>query len=1226
MKVKPAYRRLPIAAAAFVVACFAGISFPAGAMLLNLPNNPLFLGLGVVPNVFIKLDDSGSMDWETLTADHFISCRYTSIVGISCPTFGLWRDTMVHVGPGGTTSNWYYYSDVSESAYAHNCPGWSGGGGASTRDCLGRGVDPIDLDWRFFSSDLNIIFFDPQVTYQPWRGFPDADFNAVRANPQTGRPGFTQTTDLNAFGGFKFAIWIDNKGFPEATGPKPNPANPTDTPNGKVDLWDSHVRVTVTNTTVTCTRIDYAPSGDDLNPTSTPLTAATCAPFINNQSLGELKQNIANWYQYARRRHMVARGAINDVVLAAPDFRYGISLINQWDQLFVEMPAASTTNFTAHNDDLRQQLLDHPWSAFGTPLRRALQRTGDYYLGSLSGKPSPIIESCQKNFTLLFTDGFWNGGNPGVGNVDGDNVSNTLADVARRFYDTDLSTSLPDNVPVDTFDDNPRQHMVTYTVAYGLPTGLVDTDGDGWPDPSLVESSAEWWNTSGDPIQRVDDLWHAAFNARGQFIAAQRPQEVVDGIFDVLQNIALRAGSAASGAANTGSFSTASQVFQARFDSRDWHGELLAFPVNPDGSTSAVSAWESHVVLNARSPATRTIVTYDPVTGNGVNFDTGFAPLLAALSIDPDTGSPDTLGDERLAYLRGDRSREGTDFRARNFVLGDLVNSDPEFVGAPGFFFGFNNYPAFFDANRNRRQALYIGGNDGMLHSFATDNGAELFAYVPSRVIPRLNRLTDPDYSHEFFVDGSPRYGDAFFGGAWHSVLAGGLRSGGQLVYALEITDPETFGPSDVLWEFTDEDDADLGFTFSRPQIARMQNNRWAVIFGNGYNNTVADGNASTTGQAALFILFIDGGLDGNWTASDFRKITVGTPDVANPNGLAEPAVVDLDNDAKADLIYAGDLNGNMWKFDVSSSDPGSWEADFSGQPLFRARDGSGQMQSITSRPSVKRHPAGINNGVLVLFGTGKFIEATDVTTLNQPVQSFYAIWDRDASPTIDTTDHDFSRSQLHETTIGTSGGFRVVTNPDGDQPVWFNTSTGNPEDRGWFADLPQAGERIVRNPLPIGDIVFFVTLVPDDNRCAAGGFGFLMALDVRTGLAPEFPVFDIDGDNGFGVGDFLVPPGNGDPGTLPIGFQTTSLPNLPAIIEDNRDICEIDPSLPQCAGFTPTEPYTATGAPQNGTRACGADRGRAFFFTTGSDGSITLTTANSNRFNCGRQNFRQLR
>lgn len=1226
-------KRLQIIASIVLLGFYGGYSLPSSAMLMNIPDLPLFVGVDIQPNVFLEIDDSGSMDWEVLTSEHFMYCSYIPSPdnGASCPNF-VQSDIMIF--PRLSNFNlrgWYYYSDTNDHTLNVSCQDFTGNGQInSVRRCLANGYNPIVDEWRFFSSDLNLMYFNPNVDYEPWVGFSNASFSAAKSNPQSGTTGFTDEANLN---GFEFAVWIDDRGF---VGAFPNTVSTsmTNTPNGRVDLWDSHVRVRVNSGSVQCWQVNYTTTAFRPTRQQSSISNAACAPFINNLGLAELQQNIANWYQYSRRRSLITRGAVVQLLDEVPNLRYGLSLINGFNTLFVEMPAANSdaTAIQAHNDDLRDDFLDHRWQNFGTPLRNGLRRVGEYYDAAThpldEGRTSPIIEACQKNFSVVFTDGFWNGADPGIGDVDGDGRGDLLADVAMEYYNRDLDTGLDNIVPVDAFDTNTQQHLVTYTIAFGLQGALVDSDDDGWPDPPLARNSPVWWNAGGGGnTSRVDDLWHAAFNARGEFISASRPEQVASALLDTLQNIVDRTGTAASAATNGGSISAESRVYQAVFNSEDWSGQLFSFRVQNNGSLASTAEWDAGALLDAKPSSyfsgSRKIFTRDPVSNNAYEFFWGnLTPEQQdMLDLEPDSGIPDGLGEERVNMIRG-VDVNNPDIRETEKKLGDLINSDPEFVSAPRFFFNFDNYQDFFNAKKNRRSIVYIGGNDGMLHAFDAVTGEERFNFIPSALMPRLNELTDPAYSHRFFVDGSPTYGDVQLSGNWRSILSGGLRSGGQAVYALDITDPDSFSAGDVLWEFTDSDDPDLGFTFAKPTIVRMNNDKWAVVFGNGYNNTAPDGNVSADGDAVIFILFIEDGIDG-FQSSDFVKIKTNSGTLANPNGMGSVGAADINGDGKVDALYAGDLQGNLWKFDVSSANTAGWNVAFGGDALFTAETSGGVAQPITSTPTVVAHPLGIGQGGLVLFGTGKFIEGQDANPLTTPDQSFYAIWDRDLSNVVTDTTHGFSRADLAEIRFTTAGSQRFFNEGASDVPDWLNGNTV--VDRGWFVDLPAQGERVIRPALVRSGVVFFVTLIPSDEPCIPGGTGFLMALDTSSGGVPSPEqlgsptVFDTNGD---GVFDEFDNP-NGD---VVIGLEQSGIPALPAVIFDPRPLCEREPSLPQCDEDSDGVPDVTSKFPPplNSSRACGAEGTRLYLYTTTSNGDISTGTAAMDTLNCGRTAWRQ--
>jgi type IV pilus assembly protein PilY1 len=596
---------------------------------------------------------------------------------------------------------------------------------------------------------------------------------------------------------------------------------------------------------------------------------------------------------------------------------------------------------------------------------------------------------------------------------------------------------------------------------------------------------------------------------------------------DILQ----RVGSASSASVNAGSISSETRVYQAKFNSGDWSGQLLSFPVVAvdDPATTTVNEigtlapaeWDASERLPA--PGSRTIIT-TRVTGAGATVAVPFrwadirATNQALLN-----QSPDTLGQDRLNYIRGDDAREfrnGGQFRDRRRTpLGDIVASSPTFVGPPNARLPDTlesvRYSTFVTAQASRTKMVYAGANDGMLHGFNATTGSEMLAFIPKAVFPNLRDLTRRNYSHKYYVDGTPSAADVFYSGGWHTVLVGGLNRGGKSMYALDITSPSTFSEANATsiykWEFTDPD---LGYTYSRPAIVRMHNGDWAAVFGSGYNNNTGTG----TGRAFLFVVRIrDGAL--------IRKIDTGVGDTTTPNGLATPAVIDLNGDSIVDYAYAGDLRGNLWKFNLTSTDPNSWGIPYpttagARQPLFTATDGAATpvAQPITSRPEVSRGPNG--RGTAVFFGTGKFLELVDKTPGGK--QTFYAIYDPNTNTDTDLVASRASLTQqsiLVETTFGTQRA-RVTSN---------NAITSG--SRGWFMDLVSPGptlrgEMQVSNSILRNGRVIFTTLIPDPDVCAAGGTSWLMELDSLTGSRLEAPPFDLNGDNQFNNDDMVGIPG----------------------------------------------------------------------------------------------------
>lgn len=1154
-----------------------GLAIPLGsnAAPLQLANSPLFLGVSVDPNVFFMVDDSGSMDWEILATPHDYYLNYWENAGVARSNDGLWL-AFASVGTCTGRRSYTFFFDNSDNAY-NSC----------TYPETEKQPESLVRDWRVRSSDFNLLYYDPAQDYKPWPGKPDASFVAARSDPQLGTSGYTVTRDLT---GFVYQVAQDDHGY---SGSRPSgPSNATNTPNGIVDLFDSRVEYTVGGAALTrrALTVPAAATMAALNTTCTLTHAQQAVPYAGcfgttaattsisgttldeyGRTLAETKQNIANWYQYSRRRSFVTKGAIAAVITASPGFRFGLSVINQYATLFAEVPPEATVEYSAHNTALLDDLYSYNWPAMGTPLRRGLERVGAYYDNTL-GMTDPIFSACQQNFSVLFTDGYWNGSDPSnaIGNADGDGRSHTLADVARYYYDNDLSP-LPNQVPTSLLDGNNRQHMVTFTVAFGVTGLLVDTDSDGWPNPTL-NVNGNWGNPYNSDPEKIDDLWHAAYNSQGVFVAAQSPQEVVNSIQDALANIADRVGSSASVATNSGTLSAGSYLFQARFDSADWSGQLLAFGINADGSVDPVPDWNAGDVLDSQNYNTaREILTYNPdadvipggspegqgvafrwpanhkspnaltgLTSTQINYLLGNAPYSAATVAPSEIAANQAYGSALTNFLRGQRSNEGVGygFRTRNTVLGDIVNSDPRYVGAPSFRYPESvapkSYAAFKTAYSARAPMVYVGANDGMLHGFAEANGSEGIAYVPNAVFENLPDLADTAYSHRYFADAGPTIVDAYLAtmddpasaadGLWRTVLASGIGGGGQAVFALDVTNPATFDEANaaslVLWEFDDADDADLGYTYGKPQIAKMANGRWAAVFGNGYNNTEADGNVSASGDAVLFIVDLE-------TGDLIRKLSTNAGTVATPNGLATPTLVDYNGDLQVDIIYAGDLLGNMWKFDVTNANPGQWDSDYTSEPNPRPLFTTEANQAITTQPQVAFHPDG-RDGFMVYFGTGQYLEIDDNDPLSQPTQAFYGIWDKNENSltafdssdlVIQTIDNQYDEG-FDTDENGSEDAFYALREMS-DNDLDFDTAMGwkinlRPEAVEGVANANNFGERQVSNAVVRDGRVIFTTLIPSQQPCDFGGSSFVMQVNYRDGGALGFPAFDLNGDGVF--------------------------------------------------------------------------------------------------------------
>ncbi|MDB5814410.1 MAG: hypothetical protein JWN23_1527 [Rhodocyclales bacterium] len=644
-----------------------------------------------------------------------------------------------------------------------------------------------------------------------------------------------------------------------------------------------------------------------------------------------------------------------------------------------------------------------------------------------------------------------------------------------------------------------------------------------WPPTLKQESCAAGSLADISQQYKVYDMWHSAIASRGLFFGADSPKEITNALTTVLSQVEESHGSAAALAANSTGLLSTTMIFQAKLDTTGWFGKFLGIPINLDGSI-ANPAWDAATKVPAA--ASRNIFTFGGTsTPAGQTFTSCTTSLSAAekTALDTDSsGTNDGLCTDRLAWLRGDHTKEvrnsGT-FRNRvtnkfvdesdannngnyteylvtppsaisyEWTLGDIVNSDPVYVLNSDYGYATasgltsaetTSYAAFVTSNALRTPMIYVGANDGMLHAFqasataAAGGGKELFAYVPAGVYGNLSKLTDPSYTHKYYVDGSPSAGDAYISGGWKTILVGGLNAGGKSIYALDITSPTTFAATKVLWEFSDA--ADLGFTYSQPQIARLASGDWVAIFGNGYN--------STNDKAYLYVVRLSDGLQ-------LAKIAAGT---ATANGLSTP-VLHTNGTGIVDYVYAGDLQGHLWKFDLTAATSSSWVLGNGGLALFTTQTG----QAITVQPQLGVHPLG---GTMIYFGTGQYLTAADIGTTI--LQSFYAIWDKPS-----TSGMVLLSSLVQQTiTAASTASVRQVSS----NPVDYATA------RGWYINLAvtpatTSPERVVSAALVKNTRIIFTTLIPSvTDPCVPGGQSWLMELNPQTGGQPA-PVFDLNGD-----------------------------------------------------------------------------------------------------------------
>ncbi|MGH8283503.1 MAG: pilus assembly protein [Gammaproteobacteria bacterium] len=1141
------------------------------ATSVSVSQSPVFVSTAVEPNIMLGIDDSGSMDFEVLaptndgafwwnsSTQSFVGCDQTdSCTPPPSDTFNFNK-----AGNFGSGDPWYKY------AYLFPFPGVSirnsGYNGSANGGHGHFFIAPIPaFAWaRSPGNDngYNNAYFDPAVAYTPWINSDGTSYANMSPTAAQDDPYLHTTTTIDLTqpmqdSGHGFMLM---KGMTLPIG--------TVVRSGCSGSWTTlgAAKNITSNNTYDC--IQYFPATFWLQAT-TPSTALALLPagygylltavipgglgpdnesmfgfeikpanFASSAQYNAAIQNFANWFSYYRKRHLALRASLSQTFVNLANTRVGMNYMD-------ETPVNGAyvmydMNQATQKASLFQDFF-HDSGSGGTPTWTLLNGIGKQYMKTGAG--APITQACQKNFTIIFTDGYADYGYPsspsppantnvdgGMGSPYADNVSGNLGDVAAYYYTQNLRTDLlptgevtPDPgcpaTPPSPLDCNTNLHMDTYGVTL-VQQGLIwnvniPSTTDPYANPPTWPVSSAYANRSPTGI---DDLWHATVDGHGEMLAAQTPQKIATALQAVLNSIAARTSSATAVAANSTSLNTNTNVYQASFQTGNWTGDLVAYKVDASGNVLFSSPqWDAQTLLDARTAASRVIATWDPSGDKGVPFEWTNISAAQQAELQPS----DTLGSDRLNYLRGDKTNEqpsGDDFRPRTHILGDIVDSAPLYIAAPdGPYTADPSYVSFETAQANRAPVVYVGANDGMLHAFnaptGTGGGQELFAFVPNGVFANLINLTQYPYTHHFYVDGSPTAGDVKFAdNTWHTLLVDGLNAGGNSIYALDVTNPasltsETALALKVQWEFTD---STLGLTYSRPFIAQTNDtsstnanpNGFLVFFGSGYDNS--DGNDylyalnPETGNLVdkINLCAAVTGACNSSLANGLSSVTA----VNGGGGLGVPATT----------VYAGDLQGNLWKVDISDPNPANWVVSV----LFQARDPSNNPQPITTTPLVSLNPNFPRlSGPLVFFGTGQLLGTPDLT--NTQIQSFYAVWDNGSvlSPPLNRTSSKMVQQTLTDTTI--SGvAVRTVSN----QPVDYAGGK-----RGWFMDLGKGvtgysaneiGERVITDPRLENGRVVFTTYTPSSNVCTAGGEAFLMALNYKNGGSFPQPELDINGD-----------------------------------------------------------------------------------------------------------------
>jgi type IV pilus assembly protein PilY1 len=968
-------------------------------------------------------------------------------------------------------------------------------------------------------------------------------------------------------------------------------------------------------TSTTFTRVEILPGGA---PFARAITRTDCAAITATANGGctyvEEMTNFANWYSYYRSR-ILSMKTVMGRAFAGLDTNYniGFSTINDNGQNtnsngdnFLNVLNFTPANKVAWYNDF---YLINPGGS--TPLQEALHKVGEYYrTGKMGYSPEtsvdPVKNSCQMNFAILSTDGYWNQSYNSTGDVDGANVptlpttalvpdpmtsatyklatgqkwpapfldpnktKDTLADVAASYWVRDLRPSTActtggvdvctNNVPASPQDPASWQHMTTFTMGLGANGTLPFIDnyldsvenGTKYPcsDPATVTwtnnikystagfyhdltchytyplknyyPNAKWpappqGNQPGDDPTTVDDLWHAAVNGHGQYFSAKDPASLSSALTDILNSIDSRSSASAAVTVSNPIIVKAGDAiaYQSTYRSGTWTGDLAAYPVLLNGTVNtSAPIWSptAQKQLELLSPSSRLIVTYsgNAGTGQGVPFEPYSASATAGTTLSsaqlallntPAIYTPPGPSDGAnvVAYLRGDRSREGEDYRTRSTVLGDTVDAEPLLTQAPNKHYIDSGYTTFVSTNATRKPTVFQGANDGMMHAFDAATGAENWAYIPNLVLPNLNKLTLlSGFTHHFYVDGAGFVGDVDFnrtyqssatGTDWHTILVSGLGKGGNGFFALDVTTPQASSEANaaakVLWEFPNSatsttDTNNIGLSFARPIIVKTAAAGWVVLVTSGYNNGADTGG---NGKGYLFVLNAKTGavISAISTGVGDNGVATGS---TGPSGLAKISayVENSDVDNTVTYVYGGDLFGNLWRFDLTGTTVAGWNV----AKLATLVDSTGIAQPVTTEPEL----GSVGSKRFVYVGTGKYLGDSDVSS--QQTQTIYGlIDDLTATPTISPLRTNLQQQTILNTSTSTQ---RQISNNG------IATTA-----RGWYLDLmpptgTSASERANTNPaLALGTLVF-TTNIPNKDPCSPGGSSWMYMLNYQNG------------------------------------------------------------------------------------------------------------------------------
>lgn len=976
-----------------------------------------------------------------------------------------------------------------------------------------------------------------------------------------------------------------------ADGANPNTATVGESNYRLYNLNDTSTQVAYTK--------PYPNRKDDCTVTSTTTTCSKDAEWTN----------FANWFVYYRSRLFIAKASIPEAIHNLDDsVRLGWSTIHAgYSDYDVDGIGSRIVQQGVRDLSTAHKAAFTTWirglgTRAETPSKDAIYAVGQYFQRADERSPwstdmvngTPLSEhlQCRRSFNVLVTDGYYRASDTRLENIDNeavtpsttssnsytpaypfrDSAPNTLADFAMEFWKKDLQNGIPDKVAPKTLTPPDRseaairlaaiksdpatwQHLTQFMVGFGVTGTLPRSDTTLLELANCGQTGGRCWPTN--PVNEIDDLWHAAVNSRGEYFDVNTPDDLKTAI-----RAAVTSGSPS--ALNEAGVATASSAlinnntkFVPEYTPNTWAGDIKAYSLDDQGNAGALRWIASEHVPEATA---RNIYVWDGENRSAYAFR---GPAVYANERTRNllsSGITENRMTGLVDYLRGGPNPDAI-YRDRGTPpakLPDFVNSTPLLVKeGPDLGYtqlpgdqGGSIYQAYLDAKNGvvregvtrplrTGSVLIIGGNGGMLHAFNADTGAETFAFVPESALPNLAKITQRNYGnadnpHQYFVDGplveSDVYTTVGSTRAWTNMVYGTMGAGGRSIFGLklDLLRPENLDASSAVWETTASQSDDIGYITTEPQVGVLPNGQWKVFLGNGVE--------SNSGKAALLMLDADNGA--------VTSLAAYTPaNNAEKSGLGGVRLV-KNTLGQVIAAYAGDIHGRLWRFEYDNA-TAQMKVGYGGFPLFRAYGPgtAGAPQPITATPLVTAASSTQGSGQLVIFGTGRLLYQSDSSDTS--TQTVYGVVDRvPASQSTTSSTNAFSLTsgdrdlliRQNITTLSTVAQLNSDNTATGESKVFIDVITDASTTRrtgGWLMDLdipvssalnsPKDHPKVIYPIQAFGKSVLITSVKPASSveSCESTlGAGYAFFLNALTGNKNVLPSLDADGNGVINAAD----------------------------------------------------------------------------------------------------------